>query len=110
MTPLHITCELRSRMSTGTRDARRPSLLRPRKIAQIRRRLVFAHWHQQTIGAHVVVLVADADVTIALRADELAPRRLLRRITLIFPHHGPGPRQRVVDYRNLVMQDVGIVV
>src|SRR5262245_46132373 len=51
------------------------SLLRPWEIAQVRRRLILAHRHQQAIGAHIVVLVADAHVPIALRTNELAPNR-----------------------------------
>src|SRR5256885_1192875 len=94
-----------------TRCARRTnSLLRPREITQVRRRLILAHRHQQTIGAHIVVFVADAHMTIAFRTDELAPCRARRRITLIFPNHRPRPCQRVVDDRDLVMQDAGIVL
>jgi hypothetical protein len=29
---------------------------------------------------------------------------------MIFPHHRPRPRQRVVDHRDLVMQDVGVAL
>ena len=61
------------------------------EMAQIRRRLSFSHRHQQAIGAQEIDFLADGDIGIVLRADELAPVRPrvrfgLRRRSLVTFH------------------------
>ena len=52
-------------------------MLLPRltEMAQIRRRLPFSHRHQQAVGTQEIDFLANGDIGIVLRADELAPVR-----------------------------------
>src|SRR5258707_911002 len=77
-----------------------------RKIFQIRRRLPLSGGRQVAGVADQVGLSAARDLTIVLRADELVP--LGGAITPIAPLHGPGTRQRMVDRRDLVVQETRI--
>src|SRR5262249_55165082 len=53
-----------------------PLLLRV-EIAQVRRRLILAHRHQQVVAAEEIVLLADGHVPVVLGADGFAPERML---------------------------------
>src|SRR5262249_60266021 len=43
------------------------------EIAQIGRRLVLLHRHQETVGAEGIGLAADADLAVGFPADRLVP-------------------------------------
>src|SRR5262249_1413990 len=85
---------------------RAPSLRRPLEVSQVRRRLILLDRHQETVGAHHVVLLADEDLLVALMACVLGPERVLARP--VFPRHPPGPGERVIDHRDVGAQHVGI--
>ena len=49
--------------------------------------------------------MTDREMLVGRRADVLVPHR---RMAPIAPHDRPGARERVVDRRDLVVQDIGI--
>src|SRR5262249_464466 len=85
-----------------------PSLLRLVEIAQVGRRLVFLRGHQVAVGAEHVVLATNMDVIVAFRADIFAPIRSRIGVALVALEHLPRPRQRVIGYRDLVVEEVRI--
>jgi hypothetical protein len=86
------------------------SLLRQNEIEQVRRLLAFFGGHQQSVPAEVIVLLPDEDLRVVFDADRLEPFRQRIGIAQVFAVGGPRPRQRVVDDRDLVVQDVGVVL
>src|SRR5262247_1376753 len=93
------------RLPWNFRLASLPALL---EIAQVRRRLILARRHQQAVRAQHVVLLADSDVRIAFGADVLEPDEVA--LAAILLDHRPGARERIVDGRDLVDEDVGIAL
>jgi hypothetical protein len=65
-------------------------------------------WASGGVPAKEVALLADFDITIALGTNFLDPLRLLDWHTRIFLCNCPRPCQRVVDRRDLVIEDVRI--
>src|SRR6267142_425493 len=85
------------------------SLPRQVEIAQIRWWLILLDRHQEAVGAEEIVLLADDDMNIVFGADVLAPPdRSLGGDTAVVLGDGPGPRQRIVDHGDLVVQHVRI--
>src|SRR5258708_4642648 len=99
-----IECELR--YFRGPAPA--PSLPRLIEISRVRRRLVLAGRHQQTIRAHEIILLADRELLVVLAAIILGPVRTRILIAHVFLVDGPRSRQGMVDHGNFVMKDVGI--
>ena len=87
---------------------RLPSLPGLLEISQVRRRLVFLGGHEQAVAAQEKALVVDFDVAVALGTNLLDPFRLLDRHAGIGLGDRPRPGQRVVDGRDLVVEDVRI--
>src|SRR5712671_3228668 len=85
----------------------RPTLL-AREISQIRWRLALPGRHQQAIATQHVVLIADAHELLAFGADVLDPGRPRILVAAIALEHRPGPRQPVIDHREVVVQEIGI--
>src|SRR5712671_2427019 len=77
------------------------------EIGQVRRRLVWARGHQLAIRAQEVRIVADLDHGVIVGADVGPPERTLR-IAGGLPPDRPRPRQRVVEDRNVVIDDVRV--
>src|ERR1700722_12002674 len=76
---------------------RRPSLLRPIEVGQVRRLLVFLGGHQTAVRALEIHVVADEDQPAALHAHVLGPDRIFGLIAAVLFCHRPWPRQRMVD-------------
>src|SRR5262249_1542928 len=89
---------------------KRPSLcLRLLEIAQVGWPLVLLGRHQQAVVAEEIVVLADDDMRIVLRANVLAPPDgLLGRNAAVVLRDGPRTRQGAVDHGDLVVEDVGI--
>src|SRR5215470_5979722 len=81
-------------------------LLRLLEVAQIGRRLVLPGGHEITVRAQEVVLLTDDHVIVVFGAVVLVPDAV-GNVPIAFGH-GPGARQRVVDGRDLVVQDARI--
>src|SRR5262245_35957967 len=81
-------------------------LLRLIEIPQVRWRLVLARRHQQAVAAQEILLFSDLYLMLVLAADRLEPGGAA--LAVIGARHRPGPRQGVVDHRDVVAQDVGI--
>src|SRR5882672_7214145 len=77
------------------------------EMPQVRWRLVFAGGRQLAVDAEVVSLPLDEDVVVVLGAAVLHPGCVTRAATIPAGDR-PGPRQRVVDGRHLVTQDIRI--
>src|SRR5262245_20762698 len=78
------------------------------EISQIGRRLAALRGQQEPLGAEEIRLPADLDMAVALGADPLPPscsRPLHANVALL---HRPGVRQRIVDGRDLVVQQIGL--
>src|SRR5262245_42908747 len=84
------------------------SPLRLLEIPQVGRRLVLLGGHEEAVGAEVIVFRADHDLGVALGAVVLRPLRARARVALESLVGGPRPRERVVEDRDQVMQDVGV--
>src|SRR5262252_6117525 len=78
------------------------------EIPQVRRRLVLFGGHQVTVPAQEIALPADFHITIALGTHLLDPLRLFDRHPGIFLDHRPWPRERMVERRDLVIEDVWV--
>src|SRR5258707_10133780 len=78
------------------------------EITQVRRRLALAARHQEAVGAQVVDFAADPDQRGSLDAIGLDPVEMRLRLAQVSLVDGPRPRQRIVDHRDLVMQDIRI--
>src|SRR5262249_19090464 len=72
------------------------SLPRLLEIPQIRGLLALFGGHQQAISTHHIVLLADANVRIALGAVPRNPHRARVGIANVILGHRPGTRQRVI--------------
>src|SRR6266436_5520339 len=79
--------------------------LRSLEISQIGRRLVPAGRHQHAVPTQEIVVVADNDLVVVLRAIKLQPVRTRIRVEHVFLVDGPRLCQRVVDHRELVVKD-----
>src|SRR5579883_831195 len=88
----------------------RPLLPRLLEIAQVRRRLVLAGRHQETVSAQVIGFTADLRPGISFLADEFSPVGPRAGVANIAAGHGPGARQRVIVNRDLVAHDVLVVL
>src|SRR5215472_14558908 len=84
------------------------SLPRLLEIPQIRRPLAFLRRHQQAIPADHVVLLADANMWVALGAIPRNPHFPFARIANVILGHCPRTRQRVIKDRHFVMQDIAV--
>src|SRR5262245_39461084 len=92
-----------------TRRARRSLLeLVLLEVAQARRRLVLAGRHQQAVGAQEILLLSDLHLVLVLAADGLEPGCL--SLPMIGPRHRPWARERIIDHRDVVTQDVWVVL
>src|SRR5215468_7531061 len=78
------------------------------EMPQVGRRLTFLRRHQEPVGAEEVALLADGDVIVVLRAEILAPKRILLARPAVALDHRPWPRERVVDHGHFVAQDVAV--
>src|SRR6266581_5066112 len=83
-----------------------PSPLLAGEVLQVRRRLVLTGRHQLAVGAEEVVLVLDLDPRVLLCAHRRTPEwpRVRRALRLLGDR--PGSRQRIVEDRDLVIEDV----
>src|SRR4029450_1313597 len=105
---------LRSRLLTtrpgGTTSASNQlaSALVPLEILQVRGRLPFLHRHDGAVAALEIDLLADGDVSLALRTIVLGPKHGL--LALEGLHHGPWPRQRAVGRGHLDAQHPRIIL
>src|SRR5215468_4944053 len=81
-----------------------------REMVQVRRPLSLLRRHQIAVAAPHVVLVADADVVVALRADALGPHRPRTWFTAIALEDCPRMGQSVVDHRDVVEKKVSIIL
>src|SRR5689334_23575138 len=70
------------------------SLLSVLEILQVGRPLALAHRHQESVGADIVVVLADLDVAVVFRAIVLEPDHVLLLADILLGH-GPGPCQRL---------------
>src|SRR5260370_36695243 len=72
-------------------------LLRLFEISQIRRRLVFADWHQHAVSAHEIAVPADSDqrAVHAFGTAGFVPSRTRLGVVHIFFVHGPRSREGV---------------
>src|SRR5215470_7945686 len=86
------------------------SLLCLPEVAQIRRRLILLGGHQVAVGAHEIVLIANDDDGVVGIANRLGPNRTRVRVAPKGLVDAPRPRQGVVEHRDLVMQDVRIIL
>src|SRR5215467_7122907 len=74
------------------------------ELTQIRRRLIPTARHQVAVLANEIGLALDDDQRVVLVTDEFGPDRL--RIAAVSPRHRPGPREGMVDDRDLVVERV----
>src|ERR1700722_1212868 len=85
----------------------RKLLFTPSEVPQIRRRLIFFDRHRIAVSAHIIVFLADVDVSVVLGTDLLGPPGrpglLVARVIL---DNRPRTRIGVIDQRDLIMQDV----
>src|SRR5262245_12943783 len=95
----------RTAPSPTRKNRQKPLLL---EIAQVRRRLVLLRRHQLAVGAQIVVLLADTDVGIELRAHVRLPDRARIGIAEARLQLLVGPRERIVGDGDLVVELVGI--
>src|SRR5262249_28946304 len=84
------------------------SLLRLFEKSQVRRLLALLGGHQQTLGAEEIVFLANEDLRIVLDANRFRPLRQWIAIANVSLVDSPRPRQRVVDHREFVVQEVRI--
>src|SRR5260370_21957882 len=82
-----------------------PSLLCLPEVAQIRRGLVPPSRHQQPVRAEEIVFLAEDDLVVAFGAVIFGPPRMWVRVASIGLVDRPRPRQSMVDYRYLVMEN-----
>ena len=88
----------------------RPNLVRRfLEVSQVGGRLVLLGRHQETIRAQHISLLADYDMIVVLGTIVIAPERsfLVWFATVCFVD-GPRTRQCMVDYRDIVMEDIRI--
>src|SRR5215469_3148658 len=78
------------------------------EVAQIGRRLVLLQRHEIAVLALIVRIPADADHGIVFSADRRLPHRARIGHAAGLLGDGPGPRQRAVDYRYVVIEDVTV--
>ena len=78
------------------------------EISQVRSLLALLGGHQIAVPAHHVIFLADDDVIVGLGTVFFVPVRVRLCAAPVVFHYRPGPRQRVVDHRDLVMGDVRI--
>src|SRR5205823_3849706 len=76
------------------------------EIAQIRRLLAFSDRHQEAICAQEIVVPANDDVLIIEATGVLLPYAIA--VAPVAPGDRPRTGQRVVEGRDLVVQDIGI--
>src|SRR6266853_3716776 len=88
----------------------RASLPRLLEIPQIRRCLVLFGGHEQPIPAQEIVLRANDDLVVALCAGREAPVRMGVGVAPECLVDAPRPRKGVVEHRDLVVQDVWVVL
>src|SRR3977135_716484 len=86
------------------------SLPRFLEMTQIGCRLTFAHRHQQTVGTEEIHFLTDGDIRVVLLTVEFPPSRSRVRVAAEIPGYDPWPGQGMVDHRDLVMQNVLIVL
>jgi hypothetical protein len=82
--------------------------LRLLEISQVGRRLVLPGGHQKAVCTQEIIILADDDVIVVL-GTIVFHEDIIAVATVVFGHH-PRPRQRVVDHRELVVQDILIVL
>src|SRR5712691_5079977 len=94
-------------MRSLTPTSWRPSLF-PRliEVFQIRRRLVLPGRHQPVVCADEIVLLADLDLAVVLRANRLDPDRV--SFATVIPRDRPRTGQGMVDHRDFVMKNIAI--
>src|SRR5215467_5643351 len=80
------------------------------EIARVGWTLAFPGRHQVAVSAQVVGLVADAHEGIVLAAGLRDPGRTRIGLASRLLDRGPWPRQRVVEDRDLVVDDAGILL
>jgi hypothetical protein len=80
------------------------------EIPQIRRRLILLDWHQEAVGAQIVVFLADHDVDAALYAGDPAEGRIGIGVVPERLVDAPGPRQGMIDRGDLVVHQVRIAL
>jgi hypothetical protein len=71
--------------------------------------LILLGGHQKTVRAQEIVFVSDEDLRVVLGAADFGAFRLWIGVANAFLVDGPGPRQRIVDDRDFVIQDVPAV-
>src|SRR5712691_10114588 len=86
----------------------RLSLLRLIEMPQIRRLLARAGGAELAVDLHVVSFPLDEDIVVGLRADVLDELSVAH--AAVASRDSPGTSQCVVDRRDLVAQDVRIVL
>src|SRR5580704_18310036 len=86
------------------------SFLRLRKVFLAGRWLPFLGWHQIAVAAHEIIFLADSDIGRSLQAGLPAPVRILLVAMPVGLVDGPGPRQRVIEHRDHVMENVLVVL
>src|SRR6266849_1699311 len=109
--PLTKLVTERSRIDTGQRASLAARGLAdpspPRaEVLQARRRLILLGWPDKAILVQEVCFITDANRVALPDARVLVPLRLRVRGAPVVLQHRPGPRQRMVEDRDLVMQEV----
>ena len=78
------------------------------EISQVGGRLVLPRRHELSVRAHHVVLLSDLHVVVGLGAGDLAPIGLAIGLAMVALGHDPRARQRMIDHRHFVVENVGI--
>src|SRR5262245_59834163 len=102
-----------SRSTFEARSVADPLLLSLFEISQVRRRLVFADWHQQAVTAHEIAFLADGNhrVTHVFGTADFAPAEARIGVAHILFVYCPRPCHSIVDHGDYVVKDsrIGLV-
>src|SRR6516162_9618261 len=99
---------LRGTLLRAYRMMRARLLLRPLEVSRVGWWLIAAGRHKVAVGADHVGFMPDLDLSVILGAKIFQPGRLRIGIAAVALVHRPGPRERMVDDRDLVVQQVRI--
>src|SRR5215467_2677509 len=102
-----------SRSTVDARSVAERLLLSLFEISQVRRRLVFADWHQQAVSAHKIAFLPDGNHRVAhiFGTAYFAPAETRIAVVHILFVYRPRSCQSIVDRRDYVVKDsrIGLV-